>query len=188
MSGNVVQGLWLGLIGLFLNAAAQSSYRQVVVRQILQGEQVARFMTVSPITVPSSLDLQTLVEDYRFHRKSFPVVDEGSLVGFVQTTALADFPRDSWDHHTVAEAMSPDWQTHSVPPDADAMYALEKMQQTGSSRLLVVDTADDRLQGIVTLKDLLRFLDLRLELEDAKKPPQESDSRRPPREDERRSA
>jgi hypothetical protein len=60
----VFQGLWMGLIGLFLNGAAQSSDRQVVVWQVLQGEPVARFMTVNPITVPSSLDLRSLVENY----------------------------------------------------------------------------------------------------------------------------
>jgi len=38
------------------------------------------------------------------------------------------------------------------------------MQRTGSSRLLVTDA--NRLVGIVSLKDLLRFLDLKLELEE----------------------
>ena len=51
----------------------------------------------------------------------------------------------------------------SVAPDTDALKALEKMQRTGSSRLLVLD--GERLVGIVSLKDLLRFLRLRLELE-----------------------
>jgi hypothetical protein len=37
------------------------------------------------------------------------------------------------------------------------------MQRTGASRLLVVDGA--RLVGLVSLKDLLRFLRLKLELE-----------------------
>ena len=40
------------------------------------------------------------------------------------------------------------------------------MQHTGSSRLLVRD--GDRLVGIVSLKDLLSFLNLKLELEDVK--------------------
>ena len=48
-------------------------------------------------------------------------------------------------------------------PDADAMSALEQMNRTQSSRLLVVQ--GDKLLGIVTLKDLLRFLSLKLELE-----------------------
>ena len=37
------------------------------------------------------------------------------------------------------------------------------MRATGASRLLVVE--NDRLVGIVSLKDLLRFLDLKLQLE-----------------------
>ena len=51
----------------------------------------------------------------------------------------------------------------SIPPGADALQALGQMQQTGSSRLLV--TEGDQLVGIVSLKDLLRFLDLKLQLE-----------------------
>jgi CBS domain containing-hemolysin-like protein len=42
------------------------------------------------------------------------------------------------------------------------MEALGKMQRTGASRLLVTD--GDRLVGIVSLKDLLGFLNLKLEL------------------------
>jgi CBS domain-containing protein len=51
----------------------------------------------------------------------------------------------------------------SIDPGADALQALERMQQTGASRLLV--TEGGRLHGIVSLKDLLRFLELKLELE-----------------------
>jgi CBS domain-containing protein len=43
----------------------------------------------------------------------------------------------------------------------------EEDQRTGSSRLLVTDGS--RLVGIVSLKDLLRFLDLKLELEDGER-------------------
>jgi CBS domain-containing protein len=39
---------------------------------------------------------------------------------------------------------------------------LGQMQRTGSSRLLV--TEGDQLVGIVSLKDLMRFLNLKLEL------------------------
>jgi len=51
----------------------------------------------------------------------------------------------------------------SLPPDADALEALERMQRTGSSQLLVTDNG--RLVGVVSLKDLLRILRLKLELE-----------------------
>jgi len=167
LQGDVLGGIWMGLIGMFLNRAAQSSYQQVVIRQALQGEPVQRFMTPDPIVVPPSLDLQHLVEDYvyRFHRKSFPVQSNGHLEGYVETQALAQIPRNEWDRHTVAEVMQRDLRPLMIPPSADAMEALGKMQRNGVSRLLV--TEGDRLVGILSLKDLLRFLNLKLELEEA---------------------
>jgi CBS domain-containing protein len=163
--GYWVNGLWLGLIGLFLNNAAQASYQQVPLKQALQGEPVRRFMNPEPIVVPPSLDLEHWVEDYvyRFHRKTFPVASNGHLEGCINTQALAQYPRSEWDRHTVGEVMRQDLSEVSIPPDADALQALGKMQRTGSSRLLVTD--GDHLVGVVSLKDLLRFLNLKLELE-----------------------
>jgi Zn-dependent protease len=170
-AGSVVQGLWLGLIGLFLNNAAQGSYRQVLVRQALQGEPVSRFMNPKPIVVPPGLNLRSWVEDYvyRYHRKLFPVAANGHLEGVISTKALAHYPHDEWVKHTVAEAMRPDVEQLRIAPDADALQALGQMQRTGSSRLLVLD--GDRLVGIVSLKDLLRFLNLKLELENREHEP-----------------
>ena len=164
-AGDIFQGIWLGLIGLFLNNAARGSYEQVLVRQVLRGEPVSRFMTRELMVVPPGLNLRGWVEDYvyRYHRKMFPVASNGHLEGVIGTLALARYPREEWDKHTVAEAMRQDVDALSIPPDTDALEALGKMQRTGSSRLLVTD--GDRLVGIVSLKDLLRFLDLKLELE-----------------------
>ena len=73
--------------------------------------------------------------------------------------------------------MTPDVGPVSVTADADALEALEKMQRTGSSRLVV--THGNQLVGIVSLKDLLRFLNLKLELQDGEDIlPQHGDSRR----------
>jgi Zn-dependent protease len=167
-AGNVLHGVWLGLIGMFLNNAARASYQQVIVRQLLQGEPVSRFMNPQPIVVPEELDLRRWVEDYvyRHHRKMFPVSSNGHLAGVIATEALVRYPREEWDRHTVAEAMNKDLGAVRIAPDADALEALGKMQRTGSSRLLVMD--GDHLVGIVSLKDLLRFLELKIELEDGR--------------------
>jgi Zn-dependent protease/CBS domain-containing protein len=161
-----INGLWLAVIGLFLNNAAKTSYQQIVMRQALAGEPIRRFMNPQPIIVPPTLDLRHWVEEYvyRYHRKTFPVASDGHLEGFINTQALSRIPREEWDQHTVAEVMRPDIKAISIGPDADAFRALAKMQHTGSSRLLVTD--GDQLLGIVSLKDLLRFLQLKLELQD----------------------
>jgi Zn-dependent protease len=163
--GNIVGGIWLGLIGMFLNNAARASYQQVVLQQALKGEPVSRFMNLQPIVVPPSLDLRSWVEDYvyRYHRKAFPVASNGHLEGYISTQALARFPRAEWDRHTVAEVMRQDLQAVTISPQTDALEALGRMQRTGASRLLVSNGT--QLLGIVSLKDLLRFLNLKIELE-----------------------
>jgi Zn-dependent protease/CBS domain-containing protein len=172
--GNLWSGIWLGIIGLFLNNAARSSYQQLLLRQGLEGEPVRRFMNPDPIVVAPTLDLHHWVDDYvyRYHRKAFPVVADGRLEGIVTTRALSNYPRDTWDQHTVGEAMTHDLAEISISPDADALHALSQMQRTGLSRLLVVD--GERLVGIVSLKDLMRFLNMKLELEhhQDRRPPQ----------------
>ena len=164
-AGNWLGGIWMGLIGMFLNNAAQSSYQQILVREALQGEPVRRFMNSQPITVPPSLDLHHWVEDYVYHlhHKSFPVTSNGHLEGFISTKALANIPRGEWGRHSVGEVMEHDLRTVTIPPDADALEALGKMQRNGATRLLVTD--DEHLVGIITLSDLLRFLNLKIELE-----------------------
>ncbi len=164
-TGYWLGGIWTGLIGLFLNTAAQGSYQQVLIRQALQGEPVRRFMNTEPIVVPPSLDLLHWVEDfvYRFHHKAFPVVSNEHLEGCITTQILAGIPRSKWGQHTVGEVMTHDLQTITIPPDADALDALGRMRRTGSSRLLVAERG--HLVGMVSLKDLLRFLSLKIELE-----------------------
>ncbi len=51
----------------------------------------------------------------------------------------------------------------TIAPDADALDALRQMQRGGVTCLLVMD--EGRLVGIVSLKDLLKFLNLKLQLE-----------------------
>jgi Zn-dependent protease len=169
--GNWVGGLWTGLIGLFLNSAAKMGYQQVLIRQALKGEPVSRFMNPDPVTVPPSIDLRRWIDEYvyRYHHKAFPVVADGRLLGVITTRMLGRFPREEWDRRTVADAMREDVDSVTIPPQADALKALERMQRTGFSRLLV--TEGDRLAGIISLKDLLRFLQLKLELEEAEDEP-----------------
>ncbi|MGJ3253631.1 MAG: site-2 protease family protein, partial [Elainellaceae cyanobacterium] len=65
---NLIGGLWLVLIGWFLNNAAEVSYQDLVVRMALEGLRVRDVMTLEPETIPSSLNLQELVDQYFFNR------------------------------------------------------------------------------------------------------------------------
>ena len=97
---------------------------------------------------------------------------KGRLEGVITTQALSRIPQGEWAEHIVSEVMSPDLREVRIAADADA---LGKMHRTGASRLPVTD--GDRLIAIVSLKDLLGFLNLKLELEGRDDiPPQNGDS------------
>jgi Zn-dependent protease/CBS domain-containing protein len=163
--GNWLGGIWLGLIGLFLNSAARGSYQQVLLRKALEGETVRRFMNRNPITVQPSLDLHHWVNDYvyGFHHKTYPVASNGHVEGVISTAALDHFPKPEWEQHTVGEAMQRDIKDLTVSPDADALQAFTKMQRTRASCLLVIE--GDRLVGLLSQSDVLRFLHLKFEIE-----------------------
>jgi Zn-dependent protease/CBS domain-containing protein len=163
--GNYVGGMWWVLIGMFLQGAARMSYQQILTRQALQGEPISRFMRRDPQTVPSSVSVQELVENYiyRHHYKMFPVTDDGKLLGYVTTKQVQEIPRDEWDRHTVGEIYLPSSAENTISPDSDAAQALNKMKDIGTSRLLVIE--GDRLRGVLSLKDLMDFLSLKGELE-----------------------
>jgi Zn-dependent protease/predicted transcriptional regulator len=165
MFGNFIGGMWWVLIGMFLRQAASLSYQHVLVRRALEGEPVRRFMKTNPIVVPAHTSIADLVQNYVYthHHKMFPVADDGQLLGCVTTQNIKSLPPEEWPQHRVSEIAHPCNDDNTVTPETDAMEALSKMNRTGASRLLVVDQG--RLVGVLTLKDLMRFMALKVELE-----------------------
>ena len=166
--GNFVSGLWLFVIGTFLQNASRTSYQRLLLQEALQGQQVQRFMKPEPVTVSPSISVGELVEDYiyRYHFKMFPVIERGALVGCVSTRTVREVPQAEWSRRTVGDLVRECSLENTISPTADAMDALAKMNRTGNSRLMVVDS--DRLVGVITLKDMLEFLSLKVELERSK--------------------
>jgi CBS domain-containing protein len=82
-----------------------------------------------------------------------------------------------WERLTVGQVMEPCSPDNTVSPDADALDALMQMQRTGNSRLLVVEQG--RLAGVLSVRDMLHFLSLKLELGDVRPPSGSFHSARP---------
>jgi Zn-dependent protease/CBS domain-containing protein len=165
-NGNFIGGMWWFFIGMFLRNAAKMSYQQLLVRKALEGETVGHFMRAEPVTVPPSTTVAALVEDfiYRHHFKMFPVVEGlDRLLGCVTMKQVKEVPREDWHRQTVGEIAVGCSSENTVDSRSDAMEALARMNRTGASRLMV--TEGNRLVGIISLKDLLKFLELKIELE-----------------------
>jgi len=167
--GNFMGGLWWFLIGLFVRSAAQFSYRQLLAQSLFHAKKVKDLMVKDPVTVPRSISLEEFISDYvyKYHFQAYPVLSFGKLSGCIFLRQIASIPREEWERYTVGAVALPCSEEVTIGPEEDANKALEIMNRTGNSRLLVVN--GDQLEGIITLKDMLALLSLKVELNDLEK-------------------
>jgi Zn-dependent protease/predicted transcriptional regulator len=156
--GGLANGLWLAFIGWFLSSAAATSYRRVVVRDILEDVPVERMMRRDPLTVGPDIPIGTLVDEFIMVRddRAFPVTANGELSGIVTLEDFRSVPRSRWHETSVRDVMTPAGELVTVMPDEDASDALDKLGQHDIRQLPVVD--DGHLVGMVRRSDVIRWL------------------------------
>lgn len=164
--GSSVGGIWTFIIGMFVRSAARSSYRQLLFRNALEGVPVKKFMAAEAVTVTPATSVAKLVEDYiyKYHFKMYPVVDGEELVGCVTLDQVKGLPREDWAAHNVGELARGCSADNTIRPDEDVLKALALMQRTGRSRLLVAEGG--KLAGVISLKDIMGYIALKLDLEE----------------------
>lgn len=164
LRGNLPNGLWLMLIGWFLENAASASYRQVELREALQGYKAAELMTQDCPSVPRDLTLGDLVRRHIFltGRRCFLVSGDGRLEGMVTLREVKKVPQERWDTMTVAQAMLPAEKLHVARYDEDALTILERMDEEDINQMPV--TKDGEVVGMIGRDNLLRFIRTRSEL------------------------
>ena len=164
LSGNWFNGIWIAFIGWFLLNAASSSYRQLAVREMLQGVKVSAVMTSDCPRLPGGLTIQELVDEYilRTTHRCFPVVDNGNILGIITMHIVKEIPREQWAVMRVEEAMTPFGEMKTVRPDDDLYTVMRQMTEEGMDQLPVVE--DGQLMGMISRDSLVGFINARSEL------------------------
>jgi len=163
--GDFVDGIWFLFLGWFLRSGAESSRTQTIISEALAGVRVGDVMTHEVLSVPPDMTVQQLVSDYFLVRThgGYPVVQDGKLLGIVTLQCVRALPKDRWNDTTVAQIMVSCERTVKIGPDAAAADAMAKMARQRVGRLLVT-AGDDRLLGILTNGDLMRSIQVRIDL------------------------
>jgi CBS domain-containing protein len=166
--GNFIGGVWWFLIGMFMRSASQQSYQQMLMRKLLQGEPVEKFMKKDPVVVNPQMPVDKLVSDYiyNYHYKMYPAVKDSKLAGCVNLKNVKSIPKEQWSTKTVADIMDECSDKNTIDINSDAIQVLSLMRKNHLSRVLV--TKNNELAGIISLKDLLELLSLKIDLEEAK--------------------
>ncbi len=158
-----LSGIWLIALGWFLQNAAQQSYQQLVIRRFFEGVRVGQLMDPDPPTITPDLTVDELVDALlAYNVRSFPVLENGRLVGIVTLTDVRQTPRDEWPLRRVRDLMTPRERLITAAPEDDLERILRLMAAHDIHQVPVVQ--DSRLLGLLTRNALLRFLQLRQEL------------------------
>ncbi len=146
----LMNGMWLAVIGWFLGQAVAASVRQGRLHDALAGYRARDLMSADLAWVPVHATLRAIAEEYAGDRprRWFLVVKEGVLKGMISAADMGRIPRRRWEHVTAEEAMRPVARLPVVRPEADAAEVLSEMDERVAGEAAVV--RDGTLLGILT--------------------------------------
>jgi Zn-dependent protease/CBS domain-containing protein len=160
-TGDIIGGLWSGFIGWFLLQAAQAENTQVMLESVFKGVTVRQLMSPAPITVPITISIQQLVDEYMLPRavRSVPVVHGDQLAGLITLADVRRVPRDRWAQTRVGEVMIPVERLAVAHPAESLNEVMPHMAAPDVNQLPVVE--DGRLVGILSRDAILRYIEIR---------------------------
>jgi Zn-dependent protease len=153
-------GAWLAFIGWFLLQAATAEDRYAMVSDTLGDLRVRDLMVPDPVTVDANATLGQFMDDVAWGRRytSYPVVDNGRVVGLLTFRRVAETPRSDWDRRSVRECMIDRDRVPVLEEDETAVEALAELSESEVNRGIVLD--GERLVGFLSITDLARALEV----------------------------
>ena len=153
-------GAWLAFIGWFLLQAATAEDRYAMVSETLGDLRVRDLMVPEPVTVDAGATLGQFMDDVAWGRRytSYPVVDNGRVVGLLTFRRVAETPRSDWDRRSVRECMIDRDRVPVLEEDETAVEALAELSESEVNRGIVLD--GERLIGFLSITDLARALEV----------------------------
>ena len=155
--GNLINGLWMVLIGWFIRRLALASVASLMLDQALRGFDVRSIMRTRFETVPAGISARRFIEDYllRSTQQLWPVTADGREIGYVSahSFSLQDTSLEQATHSIDSHLQPLDAQ-HSISPDMSAKSAFERLANHPWP-LPVVEQG--RVIGIIHQSDILRW-------------------------------
>jgi Zn-dependent protease len=156
----LLSGVWMILIGWFLNMAATQSYQQLVIKTALEDVPVRRMTKRNPPTVQANITVDDLIENniMQSDDHAFPVFQGTELVGIVCLDDVRTVPSSERATRRVSDIMTPKDKLITIGPDEPAQKALTALSEYNIRQLVVLENG--QLFGLVRRRDIVRYLQL----------------------------
>jgi Zn-dependent protease len=155
---NPVNGLWLMLIGWFLDTAARGEAHGEQARHALEGVLVGDVMSKNPVIVPSWITVELLVDQYVMGHEftSFPTHSiDGRIDGLVTMRGIKQIPAQQRSKRRAIDIAIPADRVPTARQDERITDLLKRMGTASDGRAMVYDGGT--LVGIVSPSDIARL-------------------------------
>jgi Zn-dependent protease/predicted transcriptional regulator len=158
LGNNLMQGIWLLLIGWFLNNAARQSYTQLLVRQAFEDLIVGNLMRTHFEVIEPDVSVEDFVNDFllRSAQSAWPVVEQGRAVGLITFEDARAVSEELRGTQSVRDVMSP--IDECLRPDVAGHDALRALTASEDDPLPVM--VGDQIVGLLHKGDIARWLAL----------------------------
>jgi Zn-dependent protease/predicted transcriptional regulator len=156
-AGSFIGGIWLVLIGWFLNSGAQSYLAQYELTSILSGVRLSSIMNSRITAVREDMTIDRLIRDFfNVHAKdSFPIIDDSNrLVGMVTFKDAWRVPEHRRESVHTTDIMISKSNLIIIQENGTADDALKQMARKRMSRVFICDE-QGRLLGLVSKTDIM---------------------------------
>jgi Zn-dependent protease len=158
-SGGIFDGMWIALIGWFLDSAAISQKQTQSLHDLLGDHLVSEAIRRNFAIIPAEISLQKLADDHILGngRRFFIVQDEvDNVIGVVTPHNITAVPRPKWPETSVQKIMIPADQMRQVGPQTNLWEALQKMDEEGVNQQPVMENG--QLLGVLSREGIIGFL------------------------------
>ena len=161
LTGDVIGGIWLALIGFILGQSARGAVLQTEFATRIEGIRVADVMDDEPVAIPEDASVERALDEYflRYRWPWFPVVDAAQQFrGLIERGAADAVPEPVRASSTVRDVFDADSTgTLRVRDDAplESLLGNDALRRLGA--LVAVDS-HGRLRGVITADQVGRAL------------------------------
>lgn len=161
LSGSFVSGIWIILIGWFLQNGAQSYLYQYDIMKRLSHIKLEELMKTNIISVPEDITVNTIIKNYFniYMKSSFPVTKlDYEIVGIITLKNCVNIPESERDTTLVKSIMYPKSKIKLLNIHDTAEKALSIMVKEKQDKIFVCDD-NDVVEGVVSKTDLIEAMD-----------------------------
>lgn len=160
-----LNGLWIGLIGLFIVNSARRYEQYAQLQQVLARLKAADVMTRRFRVVDAGMSLREFVDRYLVPSSLRPEApaqpadvyfaeEDGRYRGLVRPELLNDIERSQWDHLTLKAILKPMEQLQGVQEETPIPQVIQMMRQAEPRRILVF-TPSGAIAGLIDRGDVV---------------------------------